>query len=791
MKKLFLFLFLVIITLFFSKDTIISSYETSDIKGVFISPFDSYFTIMNENNYLKVYNFSKSLKAYFETSGKPNTLMWSSDEKYLFSGNINGTINIFDVQNNTFNFNISLTSQPILSLDLKDNNLLFSSLDKSIYIYDTKNRKKLFSYKTTGVPYTVKFLDENNIIVGDSYETLYKINILNNTYKKIKVNGYIKNIFYVENEIHVFLTNGYVFIYDKNLNLLNKRDLHLSIEKIFLSPDKNYYAVLFSNNDIMIYSSKSFIIINRLTVDNLGFKIKDASWSYEWQYIYVTDGKDIYKINFPYGIRELFYKNLGVLITKVIWKKNKIIYSDSNSNIGEINIETGIMEKFLPLKPFNYFDINSKYIITVDNSYIYVYSLDGSLLKSKKLSDSKLTVVKINPNGLYAVAGSMDGTGYIYNIEKNTFKAVKLHHKMIKDISFNESGEFIAATAYDKTVSISDFPNINTTKKINDFNFNIWSIDWANTKNFIAVGGFEGILEEWDPLFKTIIIKTGVSAGSINDVKWSPDDRLIATSSENSNIYIWNSFTGEKVNILNSNNNQPVKNIDWSNGGKYLISSENSNLIRLWNVDEKENIANILVYADGSFITYKNNGDYTTNIQEKNEKFYFYKNNPLSLFDIFYFKRINKLNLKEIEPPQLNVLSDFTVEKNNETLLISFSDNNLVKKVQIENDTFIINKKSYKLNYTINIENLTSNILKIMVFDDNGNKTEKDVHLSFKGIKLKVISKDVYIRNDSGKIIGVLTRGSLVDLYNIKGNNYIISFNGKQGSIEKYKLMIK
>ncbi|BBE30664.1 hypothetical protein OSSY52_08050 [Tepiditoga spiralis] len=757
MKKLFLLFFLITITLFFSTDTIISSYETSNIKGVVISPFDSYFTIMNENKYLKVYDFSKSLKNYLETSGKPNVLAWSSDEKYLFSGNINGTINIFNIKDSTFNFDISLTSQPIISLNINNKNLLFSSLDKSIYVYNIKDRKKIFSFKTIGIPYSVKFIDENNIIVGDSYETLYKINISNNEYKKIKINGYIKNIFYVDNEIHVFLTNGYIFIYDKNLNLINKRNLNLNIEKIFLSPDKNYYAILFSNNDVMIYSSKSFIIINRLTVDNLGFKIKDASWSSEWQYIYVTDGKDIYKINFPYGIRELFYKNLGVLIKRVIWKKNKIIYSDSNSNIGEINIETGIMEKFLSLKPFNYFDINNKYITTVDNSYIYFYSLDGVLLKSKKLSNSKLTVVKINPNSLYAVAGSIDGTGYIYNIDKNTFKTVKLHQKMIKDISFNKDGDFVAATAYDRTVSISDFPNITTTKRINDFNFNIWSIDWANTKNFIAVGGFEGVLEEWDPLFKTIIIKTGISAGSINDIKWSPDDRLIATSSENSNIYIWNSFTGEKVNVLNLNNEQPVKDIDWSNGGKYIISSENSNLMRLWNIDTKENIANILVYADGSFITYKNDGEYTTNIPEKNEKFYFYKNNPLSLFDVFYFKRINKLNLKEVEPPQLNVLSDFIVEKNNSSLLISFSDNNLVKKAQIGNDTFIINKKSYKLNYTINIENLTSDILNIMVFDDNGNKTEKNVHLSFKNIKLKVISKDVYIRNDSGKIIGVLT----------------------------------
>jgi len=394
--------------------------------------------------------------------------------------------------------------------------------------------------------------------------------------------------------------------------------------------------------------------------------------------------------------------------------------------------------------------------------------------------------LEISPSEKFLIAGGWENNIYIVTLPDLSVsrEAENLHSNWIKDIAINHNGTKIAVASLDKKVSISDFPNFENTIYIEEFPYIIWSLDWANNSNFLSMGGFEGSLRLWDGRFNQFYKRFEIITSPIKAIEWSPDDNYIATGTTDGNVYIWNSKNGSLESTINASNGEIV-DLAWSNDERYLYALSKGNLLSLIDLQQNSITLQTLIFEKGYSVSYRKNGEYTTNIPVQEENKFFYKNNPISLFEAVTFQRKESINIPILEGPVINVPSEFLISDKNNSLLLSAFDNNLITKVEILGQTFLVNSQSYYLSLEINPEKLTSNVLEISAYDNDGNKSTKYVHLKFENIYLQVFTNQAEITNEQGEIIAIATRGDILKLKGVLGDTYKVEYIDNEGYIKK------
>ena len=81
--------------------------------------------------------------------------------------------------------------------------------------------------------------------------------------------------------------------------------------------------------------------------------------------------------------------------------------------------------------------------------------------------------------------------------------------------------------------------------------------------------------------------------GSINEVAINPIGNYIASCSSDCTVRIWNNSVQGKSQLLKAHT-APIKTIDFSSDGKFILTGSNDQCIKLFSLSEKKFRANYL-----------------------------------------------------------------------------------------------------------------------------------------------------------------------------------------------------
>ena len=235
-------------------------------------------------------------------------------------------------------------------------------------------------------------------------------------------------------------------------------------------------------------------------------------------------------------------------------------------------------------------------------------------------------------NSLVASAGGHN-TIKLWNLRENTMKALNAHKDKVNSVAFSPDGKLLVSGSEDRTIKmwdVSQWQNIETHKPITvRMPFSVHTVvfhpdgqlfatsgrhaklldittqaeiatlhhdDWVWTVAFSRDGSYlatdDGVgttVKVWDIQQKQITTILEGHTSDINFVKFSPDDRTLASSSWGGEIKLWDVSNWELLGTLHTNGTAAI---DFSSDGKTLASA-GSEEVTLWSISSGEKIATL------------------------------------------------------------------------------------------------------------------------------------------------------------------------------------------------------
>jgi small GTP-binding protein len=126
----------------------------------------------------------------------------------------------------------------------------------------------------------------------------------------------------------------------------------------------------------------------------------------------------------------------------------------------------------------------------------------------------------------------------------------------------------------------------------------ILHITWSPDGRMLASSSVDHSIRIWDPLTGMLLHTLEGHYHGVNHAAWSPTRPLFASSSFDRTIRIWSSETWEHLRTL-SEHTDDVPGIAWSPDGAVLASCSMDKTILLWNADNWEIISRLLGHSGG------------------------------------------------------------------------------------------------------------------------------------------------------------------------------------------------
>jgi len=310
-------------------------------------------------------------------------------------------------------------------------------------------------------------------------------------------------------------------------------------------------------------------------------------------------------------LRCYFIRNENILIG-ITTEQNLIYYSFNNENdepkLVYLKDNIGFHDEILDLA----YDLpNQQLILATNSSLLKIVNLANNQTTVKEGHSDIILSMSLRENIL--VTGAKDNTIKLWNIAKNTISHLctyKGHSKHVTTLNIApKKGKFFVSGSKDLTLKIWKINESNTENMEIQEISEAMRTTIAHTKDInvvrispndkiLASGSQDRSIKIWDisNLSETAVYKG--HKGGVWDIAFSPIEKILASSSADRTIKLWNMTDGTCINTL-CGHMQSVLKIQWINKGLQMASAGADGLIKLWNLVKSENVATYNEHEEG------------------------------------------------------------------------------------------------------------------------------------------------------------------------------------------------
>ena len=273
-----------------------------------------------------------------------------------------------------------------------------------------------------------------------------------------------------------------------------------------------------------------------------------------------------------------------------------VVFGDDREEMRVWDVDTGKPDGRLLGKRTRFvrclsFSSDGKYLASGSyDTTITIWDMNRREVKAGPLRKhtKSVTAVSFSPSGASLVSGSEDETILIWDVFTREVSRKIICEGQVHSVTYSPDGLFILAGG-EKWMSMWNVANDTAAPKVFQVDGDIWRVSFSpDGSRFASMNNDRNRIQIWDASWGVEgTKKTFEEQRDIISIAWSPGDKFMASGSRKGSIYLWNVSTGELVKKLNLNIG--VESVAYSPVNKRLIAfSSHDGTVQVWDITDDE-----------------------------------------------------------------------------------------------------------------------------------------------------------------------------------------------------------
>lgn len=207
--------------------------------------------------------------------------------------------------------------------------------------------------------------------------------------------------------------------------------------------------------------------------------------------------------------------------------------------------------------------------------------------------NNKVVSLKWNLDGTQLFTAGQDGFIRIWDpVKAEPLRTIASGLFTISYMDINHDAHYVAY--FSENDSIVTIINLFDEFDLRTLTYNreiLTKIHWHPAQNLLAASTRSGKVIIFNTITNDIIDIYSPENSQANDIKWSPNAKLLAVGYVSGNIAIIN-LDNESVRIF-KNSDAPINSIAWNNSGAILAVASELETIRIWDVNTQNDVLNL------------------------------------------------------------------------------------------------------------------------------------------------------------------------------------------------------
>ena len=217
----------------------------------------------------------------------------------------------------------------------------------------------------------------------------------------------------------------------------------------------------------------------------------------------------------------------------------------------------------------------------------------GACIRTFSGHTGAVSAVAWSSGGRMVASCGYDTTIRLWDWESEQCRAVLWGHTgLVLSLTFTPDGKRLLTGSHDQTLRVWESESGRCVRILQGYAVSLFAVAWRPDGHALVDGSSDAVLSLWLPVPQTgfqqdntPVLTLRGHTQCINDVAWSRVGGMLASSSDDQTVRLWEMRTGACLRILRGHTNL-VNGIAWHPGGNLLASSSTDQTIRVWDARE-------------------------------------------------------------------------------------------------------------------------------------------------------------------------------------------------------------